>query len=1125
MTEAELLALIDRAAEEGWTELDLSGQNLTALPSEIGKLTQLESLILGKVEEWRWVKDKFLPKLVTNQLTVLPPQLTALTRLRTLELSGNPLVCIPDVVFQLQQLEALTLVSTGLIKIPEVLGQLTNLTLLDLGSNQISEIPEVLGQLTNLALLDLRINQISKIPEVLVQLPNFEGLSIAGNQISEIPEVLGQLTNLTKLYLSRNQISEIPEVLGQLTDFAVLNLGGNQITQIPEVLGQLTNLTVLSLWGNQITQIPEVLGQLTNLTKLDLSNNQITQIPDVLGSLTNLTELDLSSNQITQIPEVLGQLTNLTVLSLWGNQITQIPDVLGSLTNLTVLDLSSNQITQIPDVLGSLTNLTGLDLSINQITQIPDVLGSLTNLTGLSLSINQITKLPKTLSNLTQLEKLDLRGNPINIPPDLLVPKEGEYRPDAQPILDYYFRIQDPNQNTTLYEAKILIVGEGGAGKTSLARKLLDPDYELPAETEDRSTQGIDILKWEFTGRNQQTYRVKLWDFGGQEIYHQTHQFFLTERSLYLLVADNRKQDIDHYYWLQIIRLLSNDSPVLLIQNEKQNRTCTLDLRQLRAEFASLRPPLSLNLADNRGLAETRRAIQHSLEDLLPDGIPFPNPWINVRYSLENDGRNYIDCAEYEAICRHHGITKREEMFTLSRFLHSLGICLHFQDDPILRHRLILKPNWGTTAVYKILDNPTVTQQLGQFNSDNLRQIWQDSQYADMRSELLQLMKEFKVCYEIPRRPGEYIAPHLLSPNPPDYDWDDGQENDQQNNRHNLILRYRYRGFMPKGILTRFIVEMHKLIENVSQPDSALVWKTGVVLTQDNARSEITERYHDREIHIRLGGLNQRNFLVIINSEFRKIHDSYERLEYDTLIPCNCTTCKPSPNPFAFPYDRLQQCLNQRRYTIECHESGEDVNVRRLLDDTIDPGFDRKRQDTDEYWLSREEMYAREHSISLIERSKLHQQPTNSGISFNPVINVNANSTAMTEPTSKTNNFNGPMSGVIGSDNAQVSNNQFIQTNDNTAELLQLVAKLRQNVAHFPPEQQEEITIDIEDLEAEIQKPAEQRNPTRLKKRLLALAAAAAAIATPIAATTDFANTALDLGSKLGIEFQLPPGR
>ena len=46
-----------------------------------------------------------------------------------------------------------------------------------------------------------------------------------------------------------------------------------------------------------------------------------------------------------------------------------------------------------------------------------------------------------------------------------------------------------------LYEAKLLIVGEGGAGKTSLAKKIDNEKYEL-ADSE-KSTEGIDVIRWE----------------------------------------------------------------------------------------------------------------------------------------------------------------------------------------------------------------------------------------------------------------------------------------------------------------------------------------------------------------------------------------------------------------------------------------------------------------------------------------------------------------------------------------------------------------------------------------------------------------------------------------------------
>ena len=48
---------------------------------------------------------------------------------------------------------------------------------------------------------------------------------------------------------------------------------------------------------------------------------------------------------------------------------------------------------------------------------------------------------------------------------------------------------------------------------------------------------------------------LNIWDFGGQEIMHATHQFFLTQRSLYLLVINGREggEDADAEYWLKLI--------------------------------------------------------------------------------------------------------------------------------------------------------------------------------------------------------------------------------------------------------------------------------------------------------------------------------------------------------------------------------------------------------------------------------------------------------------------------------------------------------------------------------------------------------------------------------------------
>ncbi len=736
-------------------------------------------------------------------------------------------------------------------------------------------------------------------------------LDLYGNRLISIPAWIGKLKSLTALNLGRNRLTTLPESIGQLTQLTTLDLSDNQLTSLPESIGQLTQLTTLNLRGSQLMSLPESIGQLTQLATLDLRGNQLTSLPESIGQLTQLTTLDLRGNQLTSLPESISQLAQLTTLDLSANQLTSLPEQICQLIQLTILDLSHNKLVSLPETIRQLIQLMTLNLNGNQLTSLPETIGQLIQLTTLDIRGNQLTSLPLQVSRLTNLQFLYLNGNV-----DLQLPPEVHDK-SAQYIVHFY-RQKLEESIDHLYEAKLLIIGESGAGKTTLAKKIEDKNYEL--KQDEASTDGIDIIQYRFSLDNGKEFRINIWDFGGQQIYHQTHQFFLTKRSLYILVADARKEDTDFYYWLNVVELLSDNSPLLIIKNEKQNIPLSIDERQLRGEFTNLKETLATNLATNRGLPEILSHIKHYITNLPHVGNELPKTWVKVREVLEQDLRNHIPIETFLQICQDNGFTRHADKLQLSGYLHDLGVCLHFQADDLLHKTVILKPTWGTDAVYKVLRNPHVNQNRGKFTRADLATIWQDEKYAPMRPELLRLMMNFKLCYEIPGQPGTYIAPQLLSPESPDYNWDD---------RQNLLLRYEYE-FMPKGILTRFIVEMHPWIEQ-----QTFVWKTGVVLTKDGARAEVTERYryHKGEIRIRVSGKRQRDLLTTVRHELDKIHATYERLKYNTLVPCNCDTCKHSQTPYFYALDRLYSFLDRGKPQIQCYESGDDVEVRGLIDD------------------------------------------------------------------------------------------------------------------------------------------------------------------------------------------------
>ncbi len=786
--------------------------------------------------------------------------------------------------------------------------------------------------------------RLFQIPLKVFEIQSLERLVLSNNWSIRVPEKISDLKNLKELYLDNNKLQFLPDEIGNLEQLNELFLQFNEFKEFPETAIRLRNLQILDLSYNQLELIPDDIERLANLKALNLCGNRLHTITDSIINLSYLQQLNLSQNKISEFPVPITQLQNLVSLNISNNQLTQIPDNIDSLLGLKSLSLSNNYFTNLPDTLFHLTNLELLDLSQNHIEVIPPALANLHNLRVLNLSLNQIKTIPSWLIELPKLERLYVYSNPIETPPPEVFKTEAGTTQVNLDNLRKYFRQLEEEGVAHLFEAKLLIVGEPGAGKTSLATKLINPAAQLPEPK--AYTKGIDVWKWEFpyptktpvdledsarlSAPRQQIFRVNIWDFGGQEIYLATHQFFLTRRSVYALVADAREQKIDFYYWLNLVDHLSDSSPTLIVTNEKLDQPWTINEGQLRGHFTHLKSFHTTNLATNRGLDSIRRSLQYHLTTLPHVGNELPQTWVRVRKALETNKSPTIPLSEYLEICEQYGFTRHEDKLQLSSYLHDLGVCLHFQGDPLLNNLLILKPEWGTEAAYRVLDNGQVKTNLGHFSKKDLSGIWGDEKYAVFQNELLALMMKFQLCYQLPDQPENFIAPQLLSLQSPDYSW-------PQNN--NLYLRYRYEEFMPKGILSRFIVAMHPYIAG------NLVWRTGVILIKDGTGAEIIEWPHRREIRIRVEGQNKRDFLTIISHELDEIHSPFHRLKYHKLVPCNCELCGKSTEPYFYPLNSIKRRIADNQFTIECDKSYKMVDIWGLIDDV----------GTRSHWLGQEE--------------------------------------------------------------------------------------------------------------------------------------------------------------------------
>jgi len=500
-----------------------------------------------------------------------------------------------------------------------------------------------------------------------------------------------------------------------------------------------------------------------------------------------------------------------------------------------------------------------------------------------------------------------------------------------------------PEDVRLLNEAKLIVIGQPRAGKTSLRYKLCDTERTLP--TRDLTTRGIDIELQSFLFTDnlgiQQQFKYHIWDFGGQQIYHATHRFFLTKRTLYIAVVDtdvnDKQNDLD--YWLHMIDLLGDGSPVFLVQNQKNDRSIEIaDALRIRFRNIICAKDYELNLdclrrEDNPKFDEQRLKdfgdFKSDIEreftrQIQPATTKQKN---NARLALETLSKEkpLIEMPEYQRICIENGVPGKIAQIDLLRTLHNLGICLWYEGFGFLERIVILQNRWATDAVFKVLDNEVVKKKKGHFQQSDLQKIWNDPEYANRVDELVLLMQRFKLCYQIDNT-DEYIAPQLLDKNPPE----DFSRTSVQQGGVRMVVEYE---FMPRGIVTQFIVAMHHQISG----EQRHAWETGFAVRSiqgPKATGMAEESFDSRKLELWAKGAGAGLLLQQMLSELEKIHGSYNRLQYTKKIPCTCDRCG-SPGATRvkeFDYEEiLLEMYQNRQQGIRCSFGNLTVPFDNLL--------------------------------------------------------------------------------------------------------------------------------------------------------------------------------------------------
>jgi len=570
----------------------------------------------------------------------------------------------------------------------------------------------------------------------------------------------------------------------------------------------------------------------------------LTSVPKSLLKLSHLQRLNLGQNEIEALPVNLTHLRSLEILQLFGNRLRSLPATLPH--SLQELYAISNQIEDLPPFTSRLKYLKLVDASDNKIKSIPPWIFQM----GLDIHVGASSG-----------SGIILNDNPIESPPVEII-QRGK---DA--VREYFASLE--GERLRLNEVKVLLVGDGGAGKTCLVKQLLGEGFD-PHEGQ---TDGINIDPWMIDTDGEEV-KVHLWDFGGQEIMHATHQFFLSERSVYVLVLDGRKEE-DAEYWLKHIESFGGDSPVLVVLNKMdENPGFDVNRRFLGAKYQGLVDFYGVSCKTGKGIKAFRKGLKEAIGRVEMIRTTWPSSWFKIKTQLEEMTDHYIGAEAYRDMCQQAGIEQESGQDTLVEFLHDLGVIVHFADFH-LQHMHVLEPRWLTGAVYRIINSQELAENKGVLKLKALREILKPRDDDDFNYPIrhhpyiVEMMKKFELCYSIDDQ--TVLIPDLLEVQEPAIDFDyDGS----------LRFRIDY-DFLPKSVIPRFIVRKSASIVG------NLRWRTGVVLQEPafDARAVVKADVAARRIYIYVGGPQRQDYLTVIRSAFLDINRRFEKLDYLEMVP------------------------------------------------------------------------------------------------------------------------------------------------------------------------------------------------------------------------------------------------
>ncbi|XP_070533769.1 uncharacterized protein [Ptychodera flava] len=789
--------------------------------------------------------------------------------------------------------------------------------------------------------------EIEELPEdIFKSFPGLGNLNMFKNKLKKIPNGIGNCKNMMMIDIGCNCIEELPDDFSDCAaKLTLLQVGYNPLKSLPKSMGKFTKLKQLKAMNTLITELPEDIGNMKELKEIQLKGNLISKLPDSLGELTELEKIDLRG--IPWVPEI-GQKAVFT-REAFGEYFESMPalktisakqrhdlflevdiDHNGVLTSKEVTALNAKIFLMFP-------RLGMNETADSEYGGVPAPLFKLSNVKMLKLDYQAIRKVPDHIKGIKSLETFSIEHNPVleslsgelgGLPlkalhlghcPNLRTPPREIIGRGFGPTYAYLKRLL--SGSVECKRTKLMMVGLGGAGKTSLVRALMSGYFYTDATYGEQITDGIDITSWTVkTPEDTLTYSV--WDFAGQTVYYNTHQFFLSNRAVYLLLW-NTRLGVEHSgldFWLSSIAVHAPKAPIFVVgTHADQVAKVEVPEEELKRRYPQIAGFFLVSSVTGQGVRELQTNLLTVTLQEKYMGERIPQVWLNFEKQIIAQRKNtsLLPWKTVRKMAMEVAIYDDTEITQAVQFLHDLGSLQHF-DNEYLKDRVVINPQWIVDVMACVVSVHESAIKDGNLLHKDIAEVW-SSYDSDLHEWLLRLTEEFDLTFPLTDKPVN-VVPCLLPEKEPEFQWPDI---DSQPGFRETKMLYQFE-YLPAGLFNRAQVRLYQFC------DSSVIWKKGSMLRK-NGHMALMRHLRDSNLLVQVQGPRPENVLFLVHEIFEGlITESFHGVTYDYMIPCPDCLNVGSRDPCMFTASKISRANNMKAPFLQCDHYFHTISLHEL---------------------------------------------------------------------------------------------------------------------------------------------------------------------------------------------------